>query len=509
MSRALVGRVLVNDTCDFEFVPTAAGSRSYPLELTGITPSIVATVKESTPVIISTWSVTGEGVLVACMDGIAVVGMDSDTVPIAKVDPETPTCQVEGQVLHVSAFLRIKNPSDPFNNCFCVHIEGGKCLILRGPEYVPIRQSLKPGDTISGNGFKRIRIPAFDHLKLYISQPHSVVSSGRLGPSNQLPSADRNHWCVSGSVLQIDVITGEMWVSMWDRPVRVVFGKWGLCERRRISIGCRVKISNCHHVEGVFMMCPSMTSMHVEAIPPISNGVVRVYTITEKAIGGGCLKCRAGAALSTCKAPNPPSKFNVTSLLKCDCPIDCGRTDTAETEILKPQNGFSQCLKDSERCLSIMCISDLYTLAAPPIFRVSIAPACSLAHTGATGTEFAKSLASLPRNLMSLIFTPQKPLNAYAAVRISCITGSETDQITALIPRETRIAAGFQFLIREMIILDTSLDANVHGVVVALEPTDSTEAMVKLGVNFGSDGKSRAKLYRRKLLQDRLDGLGS
>ncbi len=516
MARALVGRIIVNENCDFEFVPTAAGSRPYPLEVVGCNGLLPTIVKDNRPVIVSSWSSTGDGVLLVNMDGVSELGDETTDTCRDTIDVETGgAAQVQGTVVHVTAFLRIKNPSDPFNNCYCIHLRQDKCLIMRGPEYVPMRLAVRLGDHISASGFKRIRIPNFEHKKLYISQPASVISAcvnpltREEIPSNQLAEFQYAYSDISGSVLQIDAQMGDMWVSTPDRPVRVLLGKWGLCERRRLSVGSRVKILNCHCTDGVYLMCPSMTCMQVQEIPPISAGVVRIYSVTEKAVTAGCLKCKAGGNLQLCKATTPASKFNVTSLLKCDCYIDCELVEapeaSAEVECAKTQFNFGQCLKHSERCLSLMCISDLFSLSSPPVFKVSFFPACSMSPTGAAASDFAKAFSGLPKNVLSLIFTPQKPLNAHAVVRVSCPNGRpESEQFYALVPRDTKITPDMSYHIREMIVLDASATAPLHGLVVDMDMTNPSVAECS-GIKSAIDTKSRTKLYRRRFLQERID----
>jgi hypothetical protein len=509
MPPPLVGTIQVTASCDLEFVASANAARSYPIELAGEPITLDRIVSEKRVISIAGWTITTDGVITASTAAVVDIvksDMKIETSEVARspsaaTTPSSSLSSVYGSIVSLSCFLRIKNPTDPFNNSFCMHLDNNRIVVLRGPEFAVARLTLRPETGIECTGFKRIRIPQCPDMKVYISQPNSVVR--RTTIANTMSNHVMPKPSVAGSILQVDPSKGELWISTPGRPVRVILGKWGLCERRRISVGSRVRISGLHVVDSVGFMCPAESALEVTEIPPISSGLVRVFAICENAQTKGCLKHismdGSGQSQQVCKAINSGSKFNITSLMRCDCNVDCGDTqrDGDGTDI----SAFGQCLKDAERCISVMCLAEVLLLATPPLFRVSVVPLCTLSATGANASELGRHIRDIAGGLTDTIFTVQKPLHAHTVVRITSMNDSDLVAFTGLIDRDTMVSADTGYKIQEMIVLDTSPNAKINAVVVQFESLHQRNSSEK---TCPSTTASSTKLHRRQLLEERM-----
>ena len=512
--RAITGRFLVTPSCDIEFVPSST-SVKYKCELTGTFAdlTIARLVIQSKYVIVPKWHWLAANVMV--IDATSVTATDlklSDPPPSGKT--------LSGTVTGVSAFLRIKEANDPFNNSFCVQLGDGTTVVLRTEKFYLYRYLIQIGSFVEFVNFRKIKIKNFNTV-VHISSDDSDVSKydtvdHRYSHTQPIDSAE-NGKCVVGRVVSID--PGVLWMAVSAdaeaATVPVVMSNWGKCDRRRISIGAVVSIRNFHFLSsGIIALCPSTSSVTVCELPPLSLESAAFYSVAPVE-EFACIFHLIDRSTPCTVTGDPPTKFCINSLCSCGCVLTC---DQAITLMSKPQTQqsrisvkklFAQALREAELCLSLIALDDVFVHPAPPFFNVSLTFPVSIEPIGAPSAEIAKAMKALPSTLYLSLFPPNKPLNSYTTVRLMGGGGADvSSKLTVLIPRDFALSANARYLIKQMLIVNSTQGASVNAIIQRPDcisksdedPGDSTTPTSRPTsphVNF----MNRRNLLRQKLIE--------
>lgn len=485
MSRSIVGRFVVSPACDFEFIPVST-SVKYKCELTGIFHDLyVATAaSRSDIVIISQWHWL-------TFESAQILVADASSITLASALPdrsvERPGRRLSGIITGISAFLRIKDSKDPFNNSFCVHLAEGHTVILRSARFYFLRFLLENDSYIVFRDLKKLKLKSFNDLIVHISGDDSDVL--------EYQARDRGVSLAAGTPVS-NIILGRVTslnpggsISLERRPgdtVEICLNSWAKCERRKLSIGTVLKISNFHQLSDTqVLLCPASTCIVVPELPPMSPAIV------WHGMDAGNSK-----------------KFGINFLCACHCDLENIETNQLEIDRAIPStlpDEFQHALRESETCLLLSSLESLFHLRAPPFLNISLESSVQVEIVGPPSAEMNKQLESLPASLKAAIFPPSRPLNAYVAVRLT-ETQSRLSILT-LISRTYYFIKDTTYDAKQLLIIGTACEGHVHGVFTKddwLVPREVGGHRSTNGQSSPRNHKLNDSGYRRRLLRSKI-----
>ena len=534
---SLVGRFLIGPQCSgLEFVP-ASTSAKYKCEIVGRLSSLdlVAAVTDSAYVSIGSWKWLANA-------GGSILVVDGDTFTCKTENDKTPnplafTAEVSakkhsGQIKSISTFLRIKEADDPFNDSFCIHLEDGNIFVFRGQRFFPMRYLLEPRACIELCNFRKIKLKSFSDRIVYLSVEDSRVSKYEaLNPETFRPLQISNSLTsgaeVRGRVIAIDA--PNIWITILGRTnakiVPIVVNKWGLCDKRRIGVGAILEITNFHYQHDVIGLCPAMTSLVVENIPPLATGVIGFHQLSAEAKFNRCFAHNVDIC-SVCQIESKPvHRLGINSLCACDCLIECGavgdsfvkelsQLSQVKLENEEPSQDVSQskylrrlkelmktAIREAEVCLSLLKLKCVWQLESPPYFNIRISEPLSIKLLGAPTAEVTAELRELPNPLFLSLFPPYRPLNSFCL----CVAqGHDARKLFVLFPRTVSISETRTYSVTRLLVINTAA-VHLHGIVISpdgISVCKSGGYTSSPSVHVTSPSKS--KLGRRRLLEKRL-----
>lgn len=485
MSQSIVGRFVVSPACDFEFIPVST-SVKYKCELTGIFHDLyVATAaSRSDVVIISQWHwLTFESaqILVADASSITV----ASALPDSSV--EKPEKRLSGIISGVSSFLRLKDSKDPFNNSYCVHLAEGHTVILSSARFYFLRFLLENDAYIVFRDLKKLKLKSFNDLIVYISGDDSDVLEYQVRDRGVSLAAGTP---VSNFILgRVTSLNPGGIISLERRAgdtVEICLNSWAKCERRKLSIGTVLKISNFHQLsDAQVLLCPARTCIIVSELPPMSPA------IAWHGMDAGNTK-----------------KFGINLLCACHCDLENIETNQLEIDRATPStlpDEFQHALRESETCLLLSRLQSFFHLRAPPFINISLESYVQVDIIGPPSAEMNKQLKSLPESLKRAVFPPSRPLNAYVAVRLT--ERKSRLSIVTLISRTYTFIRDARYDAKQLLIISTNCESHVHGIFTKDDWLIPREVGVSRSTN-GQISPRNHKLnesgYRRRLLQSKI-----
>jgi hypothetical protein len=538
-TRPLVGQICTTANCDFEFVPASTGSK-YRIEIVGIFSdiSVVYSVIKGEFLIVNKWNWLGGG------GASQVLVIDAPSVVIASQNPQDDVHQmrttpspgtghpgrIKGKISNLSAFLRIKNECDPFNNSFCVHLidpnnQKKLVLIFRGIDWIVYRQNFfSINGVVVVEGFKRIKLNNLSgDVTTYLSTENSRIVTYAHPLDTMGEKTESKILC---RIIRINQDIGSIWVSVirggpipTNTPAILDMSSWGSCDRRSLLLGAVLSVENFHLIESgqmfLIAMCPFASSLSVQELPPVGTvPAIRIYTLVASGDGRGkCLKhlgtIKDGKP-SECGGDSNGKKFSLHSLCRCECCLDCEGDGRASDEMdssspaVQMEAGtddirslFGICLRQAEVCLDLIKLGVVFHLKSPPFFNISI-ERVGIEMVGATTSDVAMQFNELPPSLRSSLFPPTKPLNSYCL----CKVVQAKDCLNVLVPRDVSVSAANWYALRQLLIVNTNNSACVHGIVL------KKETIVSIGQRSTARTKppspSKKSTDRRFELRERL-----
>ena len=517
--RPLIGRFGVSSKCMVEFVP-ASTSVKYTCELVNRFThlDLVQNVIRGEYVIISKWNWLG-----AQAGGTNIIVIDLSAVSLAKNESsmkEQPSDESSNAktftVRSMSAFLRIKDPQDPFNNTFCVHSTEGEIFAFRGPNMFLYRFLLTPGSILEIANFRKIKLKTCNNTLIYLSMGDSWVNRFEPFTPSLIRGSATLPYAFKGRVTGID--SQIIWItSLKDEDVKLiplVAGRWGVCDKRRITVGSVLNIFNMHVLDGFMALCPSQSYILIEEVPPITDSV-SIHTLCSAYKDNRCLFHHLNPTTTKCPDIPTQSAFGINSLCFCDCFIDCRQdikqcvqeSSTAiKQEILSQREEISfkqlfvEALKSSELCLSLLSLREIFTFKTPPFFNTSLVEPLNAKLLGPPCAEVAKSLKAIPSTIYLSLFPPQRPLNSFATLSLSAI---DSAKINILVPRTFKLHENEMLFLRQVLIIDSKVDASVHGILLNTDSMTS-HSVADIDQVASSFVKEDPKASRRELLAQRM-----
>jgi hypothetical protein len=491
-ARTIAGRILLTGNGEFEFVPVSTAVK-YKCELVGTFPSIaiLKKVAGSDIIIVPKWHWIESQVLVIDISSIETSESHSEEPDIGAGK------SMAGKVESISAFLRIKDQKDPFNNSFCVHLSDGEVFVLRGPKQIWYRYLLRPGGYVEFSNFKRIKLKSLHDKIVYISMDDSSVVDFR--------NDTGGHSTVSGKVVSIE--NGLVWISTSQSKnvvLPIVLQEWKNCDRRKISPGSVITVSNFHMVGKMIVMCPASSSLVVDQCPPLTNPVC-MYSINDLDTKMRCAYHRVNSEECCLKEP---TKFGINSLIECFCYLQCEKLQTQfeESSATSLASLFAQAIRSAELCLVSEHIQDIMIQSAPPFFNTSLRQPVQLKLIGNPNAETTKFFKTLPSSLYLALFPSNKPLNSYNMVKVS----EQENELVILMSRESKVDPTSWYKLDQLLILNTGKNSIVHGMLKDLASLTKMEtySSYKIPNNHISDFNNE-KLRRRRLLHQKALDLNS
>lgn len=479
--RPLIGRLQVNSMCLVEFSP-ASTSVKYACELVNrfIELETVQGIINGQYVVVSRWNWLGSS---APSVGTPVLVVDLSAVSLATKEPldqyeseSGPVIGLRLTVKAVSGFLRIKDANDPFNNTFCVHSSENEIFAFRGPNMFLFKFFFTAGSIVELSGFRKIKLKTCNNTLIYMSMEDSRVT--RYEPfSSSLIRGITSLRTMTGRVTGI--ACGVVWISLIGEEGQelkpLIPGRWATCERRRIAVGSVLSIFNAHVSEGVVSLCPSLSSITIENIPPIANAV-SMHTIGKPVDDQRCEYHFVNDIKNCSNSAKSKSSFGVNSLVLCDCCLDCRE----KNEIIQDTKGngtsqgslesftvkFVEALKASELCMSLISVADIFLLKTPPFFNISLMEPLRVKHIGIPSPEVAKSLESMPRTLFLTLFPPRRPLNSFLILLLSIENARE---LSFLVPRTFQSTPNSKLIVKHALIVNSTKGSPVNGIILKPE----------------------------------------
>ena len=531
--RSLVGRIIVTEHCETDFVP-ASTSVKYKCELVGTFSSlrVVNAINDGAYVVINKWV----WLTASTVPTIAIDAGSVGLTPASDVNHEksitnfqsTSTISFTGQVRAISAFLRIKDYSDPFNHSFCVHFEDGNTAIFRGQKLFLFRQVLEPGTIVDLVNFRKIKLKSFNNAIVFMSVDDSSVSRVEKLDRSLIRSAVADPLTsglkVRGRVFAID--PPHVWITPLSdagpkRNLVLVMNRWGVCDKRKISLGAIVRVHTFHYVHGVVGFCPSRTILTVEELPPIATPV-SIHSLC----GQPSLRCLLHNldAKSECHA-REPNKFGINILCGCDCETQCDAVNDSLlktlTQLTQPEEKenmskrtapvrdlsplFRTAFQASEVCVSLLRLSDALALRAPPFFNVSFECPLRISVSGPPAPEATKFLRAFPSAVYFSIFPRTRPINSFVSATLRHTTDDEPEvTMQLLVPRDAVINPETFYSIQQLLVVSCSLSDPVQAVLLTdqnflrIPDTRQDTCIEPLTATV------RTKLSRRNLLRNKI-----
>jgi len=484
--------------------------------------------------IISKWNWLGGGgvmddgmtspVLVIDVGHLSLAQPPNDPVSMPKSPYSPPSSRkrdgvssetIRGTIRAVSGFLRIKSESDPFNESFVVHaLNGERDMIFIFRKNLSIAYSFLSGHigaSIGVSKFKRIKLSlpktaAGESSKtspaVYMSQPDSELLEA-IPPI--IPHVEDT---CRVRVIRINA-DGSLWCTHTSdtKPCLVYMHLWGKCDRRIVMVGAVLKIINFHMIDyggiKLMVMCPSRSSLVIEELPSIGeHSGTRIFALSNSCVFSCAM--HVNGKKEKCALVNISPKFGFNSLCTCACPLTCAGSEMIvehanETATISLEL-FSQCLRKSELCISMLALADILYLSAPPFFNVSLETQVVVADVlGPVSSDGTKEVERMSPILYASLFPPAKPLNSYMMVNVA----QHSCKISILVPRDTKIRKRAKYRIEQMLVVDTMKDVLIVGIVLKKEYLTAIDRNDENVENRGSISvKSTQK--RQLLLSNRL-----
>ena len=528
--RALVGKIAITDTCEFEFVP-ASTSVKYKCELVGTFGSlrVVSAINRNEYVVVNKWVwLTASATPTIAIDA-GSVGLNPNSTEPSEFQSSVAK-SVTGQVRSVSTFLRIKDTNDPFHNSFCVHLVDGESVVFRGRNLVLFKHFFEPGTVVEFVNFRKIKLKSFNDKIVSISVDESIVAKvNKLDLSLVRGSVSKDSLTtgtrVRGRVVAID--PPHVWITPLSEigpkcVLPLVMNRWGICDKRKISLGAVVVVHNFHFVHGVIGFCPATTLLVVEELPSIAAPVA-LHSLCSSP-SDRCLVHNIDGT-SACSA-NAFEKFGINTLCACDCVIQCDAVNDHLVKTLtqlsqltqsdqkivdtKPSGPdrnelFKNALQSAEVCLSVVNLEEILLLKAPPFFNVSLERPVQVTVTGPPSPEITQYMKSFPSALYFSIFPRNRPINAFMSATLHSQTADRRDvSLRVLVPRDASVSIDAFFLIQQMLVVNCEEAGPVHAIILTaanLHRTSDVEIRTQMET---ISSPARTKYNRRLLLRNQI-----
>jgi hypothetical protein len=536
----LVGRFFIAPQCNgMEFAP-ASTSNKYKCELTGRLASldIVAAVTDGDYVNVRSWNWIKQSgdqagpILVvdaASIEFKSKAGKVSD--PLAFV-PEASVKRHAGQIRTISAFLRMKDTQDPFNESFCVHLEDGNVFVFRGQRFFALRFLLEPHGFVELINFRKIKLKSFNDKIVYISVDESRVSKFESLDSAALKALIGLNSLESGIEVRgrvISVDSPNIWISVVGRTrakiIPIVLGRWGLCDKRRVDCGSVIVVRNFHYAHDVIGFCPSATTLIVENLSSLSSNVFPIHSLCSASNPERCFVHNIDFG-SACESGNGRiHKFGINSLCSCDCFVSCSKVgdqfvnelsqlsqikfDSQDSQIQnenrdvlrKLRETFKKAIQEAEVCLSLLRVDEIWSQLSPPFFNIRIKEPIRLTAKGPPSTEIVTQLRGLTKPLFLSLFPPTRPLNAF---NVYVSSGKDGRLVSVLIPRTVSIDQNLSYSISRLLVVSTT-SSELNGVILTNDDIFSVNVTMQSTQSpTVSMSPSRTKLARRLLLRQKI-----
>jgi hypothetical protein len=521
-SRSLIGKFIIPSSCgEIEFVP-ASTSAKYRCEFLGRFDSVdvLSAIGRGEYVRISSWRWLTSSILTVDCTSVSIASTVHNPMDFV---PESSAKRHAGQVSGISGFLRMKDINDPFNNSFCVHLTDGNIFVLRGEKMFLFRFLIEPGGYIEFANFRKIKLKSFENRIVWLSVDDSGISKFEPLSSSAMKLVEMNE--LRGRIISMD--PPVVWITVSKKTgmhiVPIVIGRWGLCDKRRISVGAILTIRNFHKTHDVIGFCPASTCLVVEHLPPVTNGVISIHSFCAATSLERCFPHIVDGG-SVCSG-TPPSKFGINSLCACDCFVECtqipcefvkelsqlsqvkleGVMDEEPVEIdpvATLKEAFARAMTEAEVCLSLADLADVFHHKAPPFFNTGVLQYVSCAIVGQPPAEVSGQLSSMPRALYLSLFPPHRPLHAFSLVQMSA-DGSQV--LRLLVPRDSQMQPNAAYRLNQVLVLSNRPTSAVHAIILKPEALVCTNAAPPVYPRMNVKSPSKLRLSRRLLLRSRME----